>query len=277
MRTLRLLIPLLVSALVLGSPVSAGPAKSNGLISFGICCEDDPGIYVIKADGTAQKRILNPKSDVALYTAWSPNGERIAYVAPGGVWTMSPTGTDRKQVAKGRGETYQPTWSTNGKRIAFSDKYKKGKKALYVAGSKGGVPKSIYVTTSYVTDASWSPSGKLIMFTRDGATLWTVKPDGKGLKKIGKGMHPTWSPDSKRIAFVQNGDLWTMNANGTRAKLLVKAFANATAWSPDGKWIAYGGAERGDLRIIHPDGTGARQLTHQSGQFNSWPAWQPKP
>lgn len=277
MRILRILLPLLASTLVLGSAASAGPAKSNGLISFGICCEDDPGIYVMNPDGSGQKRIFKT-SDSELYTSWSPNGTRIAYVIPNGVWTMSPTGADRKQVAKGKESTWGASWSPNGKQIAFSDKFKKGKQALYVVGSNGGTPKSIYRAAAYVTDAAWAPSGKVIMFAK-GETLWTVKPNGKGLKKIAAGAYPSWSPDSKRVAFARGGNLWIMNANGTGAKRVVAVpnSVNATAWSPDGQWIAYGGAERGDLRLIHPTGTGGRQLTHKSGQFNSWPAWQSKP
>jgi Tol biopolymer transport system component len=266
------------AALVLASAAAAGPVKSNGLISFGVCCEKDPGIYTINPDGSGQRRIFKTDSTV-LYTAWSPSGARIAYVRPDGVWTMSPTGSGRKRVAKGKGETYEATWSPSGKQIAFSDRYKKGKSALYIVSSRGGTPKSIYTAANYLTDAAWSPSDKLIAFSRDSATIWMVRPDGKGLKKIGAGSHPSWSPDSKRIAFTRGGNLWVMNANGTRAKRVVAVpnSANATAWSPDASWIAYGGGERGDLRVVHPNGTGDHELTHQSSQFNSWPAWQPKP
>jgi len=193
---------------------------------------------------------------------------------------MSPTGTNRKQVTKGRGETYEPSSSPDGKRIAFTDKYKPGtgKVALYVVGSAGGPPKAIVFAKTFLTDSAWSPSGKVIMFTRISTRL-TVRPDGTGLKTIGACTSPSWSPDSKRVAFERRGDLWIMNANGTGAKRVIPVpnSVSGIAWSPDGNWIAYGGAERGDLRLIHPDGTAARQLTHQAGQFNSWPAWQPKP
>lgn len=265
-------------ALALSGAVAAGSVRSNGLISFGVCCEKDPGIYTINPDGSGQRRILNTDSSV-LYTAWAPNGTRIAYVSPGGVWTMSSTGSDRNRVAAGKGETYQASWSPSGKQIAFSDKYKAGKRALYVVGSSGGKPKAIYTSAHYLTDAAWSPSGKLIAFSRDSATIWTVRPNGKGLKKIGPGSHPSWSPDSKRMVFARGGNLWVMKADGTGAKRVVAAknSVNATAWSPDGKWIAYGGSARGDLRLTRPDGTGGHELTHQSSQFNSWPAWQAKP
>jgi Tol biopolymer transport system component len=278
---LRPLLAFLTLALVLGSAASAGPAKSNGLVAFGVCCGSEVGIYVIKPNGTGQKRIYKPKfDDASLDTAWSPKGTRIAYVATGGLWTMSSTGIARKQVTKGKGDTISPGWSTDGNRIAFVDLLKKGsrKYALYLIGADGSGLKRLVVGTPYVNDPAWSPSGKVIMFDRSDA-LWTVRPDGKGLTKIGEGTSPAWSPDSRHVAFDRKGDVWTMNASGTGPKILasVRSGTAGIAWSPDGQWIVYAQGDRGDLQLIHPDGTGTKRLTHQPDLFNSWPAWQPKP
>jgi TolB protein len=276
-RRLWLLLAILLGAV----PASAGSTGANGFVSFGACCGNQVGIYVIRPNGTGQKRIYKPSFDDAdLTSAWSPNGKRIAFVAPGGLWTMSPAGTGRKRVAAGYGETGAPTWSADGKKIAFVDLSRKGarKYALYVVGVAGGTPKRIVSGTPYVSDPAWSPSGKVIMFGR-GVFLWTVRPDGKGSTKIAEGSSPSWSPDGHRVAFDRKGDVWTMNAKGagTRALVRVPSATAGIAWSPDGKWIAYGTGDRGDIRLIRPDGTGARPLTHQPGLFNSWPAWQPKP
>jgi tricorn protease len=50
----------------------------------------------------------------------------------------------------------------------------------------------------------------------------------------------SFSPDGKRVAFVQAGKLWTMNPDGTDQKTVV----NETRvidyeWSPDSKWFVY--------------------------------------
>lgn len=281
MRKLRLVALLVPFALALGSAASAGPAKTNGLVSFGACCGNQVGIYVIKPNGTGQKRIFAPKfDDASLDTAWSPSGSSIAYVADEGLWTMSPSGTDRKQLTKGKGETSAPTWSADGKQIAFSDLNKTGGRNhdLYVINGDGSGLRRLVGGTGNDFAPAWSPSGKAIWFER-GSNLWSVRPDGKDLKKIRAGGAPVWAPDGKSVAFDVKGAIWTMKASGVGAKLLVDipSSEGGFAWSPDGQWIAYAIGDRGDVMLIHPGGTGKKRLTHQGALFHSEPAWQPLP
>jgi TolB protein len=50
------------------------------------------------------------------------------------------------------------------------------------------------------------------------------------------------------------------------------------AWSPDGDWIAFVRAEqdqrRSEIWLVHPDGSGLRQLT-RLGSESRWPSWAP--
>src|SRR5207302_1945141 len=58
---------------------------------------------------------------------------------------------------------------------------------------------------------------------------------------------PSWSPDSRFMAVFSRAasdvELRVLNADGSgrRALPLPENFATATAWSPDGRWIAYAG------------------------------------
>jgi Tol biopolymer transport system component len=279
-----LVLALVVSAVLLplGEAAAGKRGLTNGLVSFGTCCgEGTTGIYTIRPDGTAHRLIFEEKlDDASLVSAWSPQGTRIAYVAPGGLWRMSAAGTQRKQLARGKGDTLAPNWSPDGKQIVFIDLAAKHgtNYAVYVIGSNGQRLKKIVGGARYQNNPVWSPSGKLIMFER-GNALWTVKPNGHGQKRIATGTSPSWSPDGKSVAFDRDGDLWTMKANGTGPQLVVDVPSSTAglAWSPDRRWIAYAIADRGDIMLVHPDGSASRPLTDEPDLFHSEPAWQPKP
>jgi Tol biopolymer transport system component len=279
-----LVVGLIVSAVLLplGETAAGKTGRTNGVVSFGTCCgEGTTGIYTIRPDGTTERHIYKPTfDDASLVSAWSPNGHRIAYVAPGGLWTMTSTGTQDKRLTKGKGDTLAPTWSADGKQIAFVDLAAKhgSNYAIYVIDTNGKGLKRIVRGAKYQNNPAWSPSGKMIMFERAN-TLWTVKPNGHGQKRVATGTSPSWSPDGQSVAFDRNGDLWSMKANGTGAHLVIDVPSSTAglAWSPDGHWIAYAIADRSDVMLVHPDGTGGKHLTDDDELFHSEPAWQPRP
>src|SRR5215210_5044675 len=65
-----------------------------------------------------------------------------------------------------------------------------------------------------------------------------VRPDGDDEHLLGRGDAPSWAPDGERLAFVRNGDIWTMRSDGGGARLLARN-GHAPAWSRDGKLIVF--------------------------------------
>ncbi|HMN95104.1 MAG TPA: S41 family peptidase [Phycisphaerales bacterium] len=77
--------------------------------------------------------------------------------------------------------------------------------------------------------------------------------------------HPSISPDGSEIVFSWRGDLWKVGSGGGLASRLTSHPQDelASAWSPDGRTIAFESDRDGtrNLHLMNPDGTGLRQVT----------------
>ena len=80
---------------------------------------------------------------------------------------------------------------------------------------------------------------------------------------------PSWSSDSKMIAFESdrddNWEIYVMSADGTAVTNLTNnpADDNAPSWSPDGKMIAFESDRDGnsDIYVMNTDGSSQKRLT----------------
>jgi Tol biopolymer transport system component len=137
----------------------------------------------------------------------------------------------------------QPSWSPDGKSIAFASR-RSGRTHVYVMPADGGDARRL--TSGAADDA-----------------------------------RPTWSPDGRRIAFARGGELYAVAAGGGRPHRITRELggdAADPAWSPDGKLIAYDFRRPGfsirEVWVVRTDGTGARQITHLRQQ-SGLPSWSP--
>ena len=176
-----------------------------------------------------------------------------------------------------------------------------GQIKLFVAAADGRDERPLLDTTDTDYDATWSPDGASIVFTseRDGsADLYRVKADGRGLERLTDSPayddQAAFSRDGRQLAFVssRNGGLahiWVLDLQSRRATAVTTGRGGdfRPAWSPDGQWIAFS-SDRGsnlpfgygrwerlhvvDLFVVHPDGTGLKQITEHGG-FCGSPKW----
>ena len=230
-------------------------------------------IWVMGEEGGKRRRLTDARPsgvDAAGNTspAWSPKGDRIAFVSSGDekeedenrheLYVMDADGGDTEQLTKNEALDSDPSWSPDGERIAFvradywgTDQVETSLRVIDADGS--GEETLLQERPAVFLGApAWSPAGERIAYSRASfagekleLTLHVMRSDGSGLVQIAEEAgQPAWSPDGKRIAFVSiadrqgetcfheceaSGEIYVADANGEHAKRLTKSEANDTS------------------------------------------------
>ena len=175
---------------------------------------------------------------------------------------------------------FEPTWSPDGRRIAFG----RGSE-LWVMRADGSGAKRLEGV--YGAEADWSPDGERLVFTSLGYKgrygIAIVRADGSSgrtLTTLVRDGSPTWSPDGRRIAFTRfryeasgGQDIYTISPSGKgRGRLIGDCYCNQPDFSPDGRHLAFSIGTTSRIHVARADGTGRRRLTSGIG---AEPAWSP--
>ncbi|MPZ69087.1 MAG: hypothetical protein GEU71_06105 [Actinobacteria bacterium] len=229
------------------------PSWSPDGDSLAFAC--NPGICTMNADGSKVKTLTAPGNGVIdEEPEWGPTGV-IAFARSysGGRRSILVIGEDggaSERVGPG-GNSFSPTWSPDGRSIAFIRSLGKlleappGGYQLWTMSSEGDAP--LQLTKTGAARPDWSPDGKSIVFD-EGAALWVISPNGGAARKLkpattgrgieGLGAFPSWSPDGSQIVYMcstgvfDDNDLCTLSADGTGRTTILDTSANeaSPAW-----------------------------------------------
>jgi dipeptidyl aminopeptidase/acylaminoacyl peptidase/CubicO group peptidase (beta-lactamase class C family) len=192
-------------------------------------------LWLVGADGGPPRRLTEGPTDSA--AAWSPDGNRIAFVRAGQLAVLAIDGGDAQQLTELPLGAGAPQWSPDGRRLAF---------AAPVDPTGGAAGPMVSDATDYQADGSGlhgatrSQLHVLDVESREVRQL-TDGPDHAGT--------PAWSPDGSTIAFTSYAGsageprfrspvhLLALDEPHARPRTaaLADGIATAVTWSPDGE------------------------------------------
>jgi TolB protein len=177
-----------------------------------------------------------------------------------------------------------PSWSPDGRRIAYFSEQANGHADLFVMDAGGGNRRALTGTPGADEGApAFSPDGRQIAYDTDldgDFEIYVMDAAGGGARRLtrhpGRDLSPAWSPDGARIAFMsdragQGFDVYSMRADGSDVERLT---TTGSSWfpqySPDGRTIAMH-----VHRDVHLLDLPARTLTRlttdpENGMYPSW-------
>ena len=214
-------------------------------------------LYVVNADGSEKRLVARGlKGRFSAGVSWSPDAQTIAVA---GLF-ISADGSVRRDVAREWGLDGLPVWSPDGRKIAFVRTWGNDGD-IYVMSADGRALRRLTRNDGpgWAWFPIWSPNGARIAFNRVQpppkppyskgwkSEVWVMNADGAGQRRLANGFPSAWSPDGKRIAFAgpDRPGLYVMKTDGSGQRRLNAANFGSATWSPDGKKILFTRYERG--------------------------------
>ena len=280
----------------LGGELDGRPRWSpdGTLIAFST---EEGDIYVVRPDGTGRRRITSAdepgRGGGTSGPEWSPDGTKLAIIK-GGQLRVVDVATRKWQLRAEATYMWYPTWSPDGKWIAFVAVIT-GRSATYAVSVER--PRSLRLLDGHAgLDLSWSPDGSALV-SHDvapsccGWSVYVTPVDGSGRQRVADGFlygGRPWSPDGRKIVYkplhagglyVMSG-LYVMNRDGSgQTKATSDGGDSEPSWSADGTSIVFvRGGPRPGLFAVKPDGTGETRLNEDAYERDNRimePEWQP--
>jgi TolB protein len=209
------------------------------------------------------------------------------------IYVVDFDGENLKQVTNDKTLNLTPTWSPNGRWLAYTS-YAGNNPDLVMIDNFGEKPKRTLLHLSGLNSApSWSPVDDrltLVLSKDDNSEIYTLN-NNRTLRRLTRHFNidtsPTWSPDGKKIAFTSDRSgrgapqIYIMDAHdgdkaGVQRVSFDSSYNDDPAWSPDGDKIAYTSrvGKRFQIKIYDLTTKSSAVLTNGRGNHEQ-PTWSP--
>jgi eukaryotic-like serine/threonine-protein kinase len=232
-------------------------------------------LWRVSVDGGGEPERLEMAGDHSGHPAIAPAGDRLAFErATQGlsVYKLRAKG-EPEPVLVSTAWDYNPQFSPDGRRIAFSSGRSGDVEEIWLASADGsGAQQLTHGPGTRQTLPAWSPDGRHIAFESTDANaradIWVIPADGGVPRRVttdpGDENAPVWSRDGRRIYFLSDRDdagrrggrdTWQVPSEGGPSTRVTEGGSSPVVFeSVDGKALIY------QSRVVYEstDGTSYR-------------------
>ena len=196
-------------------------------IAFTRCGKTACHVWAMTSAGANQHAVTDRGGALETDPAWSPDGHLIAFraILLGGlcnrIWVVRPNGTGLRALTAchrlhiGGTDDFSPTWSPDGRRIAFDRSYNATLRLtidrIMVMNRDGSGKHFVTPLAMTAFDPAWSPDGGEIAFSRRVPHVETdtmiMRPDGRDIIRVARHTRePAWKPVACTITGTSGPD-----------------------------------------------------------------------
>jgi hypothetical protein len=241
------------------SAFALSPAGTKLLWAAGEPTED---LTVADADGGNRKFL--PVNGSISSPAWSPQGDRIAFVSTGFQTTRAEIDVVDADLTNLRTVLADPTinqpgtvaWSPDGTELAFAtiptgDPNKVPAGTIDIVPATGGTPRTLVTNVlGGAAELSWAP-GPDLLFTNgheavilEAAASGVVHPLESLLPGSGLDSSPSWGPDGVHFSAIRNGQIVVATVDGGVERTLEPGGVTVASWGGGAGSVSASGTDR---------------------------------
>jgi Tol biopolymer transport system component/imidazolonepropionase-like amidohydrolase len=193
------------------------------------------------------------REGTSMSVAVSPDGRTLAVDLQGSIWTLPASGGGMTRITDVYGDARQPTWSPDGRSIAFFA-FRDGGYDLWATTPDGRDQRQLTWGPYDDREPSWSHDGTRLAFSSDRGShmgsdynIWVLDIASGALTQLtddpAEDYMPTWSPDGREIAFASTRDdgqsVWAVSVADRRERKVATAAGrvDAPSWSRGGALV----------------------------------------
>jgi Tol biopolymer transport system component len=148
-------------------------------------------IWIMNDDGSSEERLTDGDGDTG-WPTWSPNGDKIAFMAWRGgalvphIFTISVNGGAETRLTSRTEWEGNPWWSPDGSKIVFRSDYAEADDGIWVTDADGGGTPTLLTHGGYNSDPVWLDDDYIVFLSGRGGEpdVYIMGSDGSGITDI---------------------------------------------------------------------------------------------